>query len=237
MPSNKKKFKSPPKRYHPKGIQILYEDYDILVVDKRGGLLTMGHEKEREKTAYYMLTDYVRKGNRKSRNRLFIVHRLDRDTSGVLVFAKSYGAKHYLQDEWEGFTKTYVAVVHGAPPEEEGLIRSYLAENAAFKMYSVDDSTKGKLAKTAYKVLQRTKRYSLLEIDLLTGRKNQIRVHLSELGCAVAGDKKYGGKERGVPKLALHAHSLTIKHPHSKEPMTFEAEVPNFFHSLMGLSP
>lgn len=237
MPSNKKKFKSPPKRYHPKGIQVLYEDYDILVVDKRGGLLTMGNEKEREKTAYFMLTDYVRKGNRKSRNRLFIVHRLDRDTSGVLVFAKSYDAKHYLQDEWEGFKKTYVAVVHGAPPEEQGLIRSHLAENAAFKMYSVDDPAKGKLAKTGYRVLQGTKRYSLLEIDLLTGRKNQIRVHLSELGCAVAGDKKYGGKERGVPKLALHAHSLTIKHPHSKEPMTFEAEVPNFFHSLMGLSP
>jgi len=237
MPSNKKKFKSPPKRYHPKGIQVLYEDYDILVVDKRGGLLTMGHEKEREKTAYFMLTDYVRKGNRKSRNRLFIVHRLDRDTSGVLVFAKSYDAKHYLQDEWEAFKKTYVAVVHGAPPEEEGLVRSHLAENAAFKMYSVDDPAKGKLAKTGYRVLQSTKRYSLLEIDLLTGRKNQIRVHLSELGCAVAGDKKYGGKERGVPKLALHARSLTIKHPHSKEPMTFEAEVPNFFHSLMGLSP
>ena len=237
MPSNKKKFKSPPKRHHPKGIQVLYEDYDILVVDKRGGLLTMGHEKEREKTAYFMMTDYVRKGNRKSRHRLFIVHRLDRDTSGVLVFAKSYDAKHYLQDEWEGFKKTYVAVVHGAPPEEQGLIRSHLAENAAFKMYSVDDPAKGKLAKTGYRVLQSTKRYSLLEIDLLTGRKNQIRVHLSELGCAVAGDKKYGGKERGVPKLALHARSLTIKHPHSKEPMTFEAEVPNFFHSLMGLSP
>ncbi|MFT5126033.1 MAG: RluA family pseudouridine synthase [Kiritimatiellia bacterium] len=234
MPSEKKKFKSPPKKYHPKGIAVLYEDYDILVVDKRGGLLTMGNESESEKTAFYMLTNYVRKGNPKSRSRLFIVHRLDRDTSGVLVFAKSYEAKKYLQDEWSGFQKTYIAVVHGAPPEEEGLITSYLAENTAFNMYSTDDPEKGKLAKTGYKVLQKTKRYCMLEIDLLTGRKNQIRVHLSEQGCPVAGDKKYGGKEKGEIKLALHAKTLTLKHPHSKESMTFEAEVPNFFSSLMG---
>jgi len=233
MRESQKNFKSPPKRYQPMGLSILYEDRDILVVDKMNGLSTVSNEKVRENTAYYLLNKYVRKGNQKSRNRVFIVHRLDRDTSGIIVFAKNENAKRYLQEEWQEFRKKYYAVVHGALPKKEGVITSYLAENRIHKMYSVDDPEKGKLAKTGYKVLRESKKYSLLEIDLLTGRKNQIRVHFSERGCPVAGDKKYGKKEKGIKRLTLHAASITILHPYTKEKMTFNTKVPAYFKSLV----
>ena len=233
MQESKKKFKSPPKRFHPRGLSVLYEDYDILVVDKRSGLLTMSTDRIKENTAYFLLTDYVRKGNYKSKNRIFIVHRLDRETSGVLVFAKTESAKRYLQDGWSKFSKKYYAVVHGHLSEKEGLITSYLTENSIHRMYSVDDPKKGKLSKTQYRVIKESKYYSLLEIELLTGRKNQIRVHLAEKGCPVAGDKIYGEKERGIKRLTLHAASVTITHPHTKEKMTFKAELPVYFESLV----
>lgn len=233
MRTSQENFKAPPKKFQPHGLSILYEDRDILVVDKTSGLLTISTDKVKENTAYYLLTDYVRRGNQKSKNRIFIVHRLDRDTSGLIIFAKNENAKRYLQDEWQGFEKKYYAVVQGALPEKKGIITSYLAENSVHRMYSVADPEKGKLAKTAYKVLKESSKYSLLEIDLLTGRKNQIRVHFSEKGNPVAGDKKYGIKEKGVKRLALHAASLTILHPHTKEKMTFKAEVPPYFDSLL----
>jgi 23S rRNA pseudouridine1911/1915/1917 synthase len=129
--------------------------------------------------------------------------------------------------------KKYYAVVHGTLPKKEGVITSYLAENRAHKMYSVDDPEKGKLAKTGYKVLRESKKYSLLEIDLLTGRKNQIRVHFSEKGSPVAGDKMYGVKDKGIKRLTLHAASITILHPDTKEKMTFETKVPAYFKSLV----
>jgi len=232
---NRKKFKIPPKRFQPKGVPVLYEDHDILVVDKRSGLLTVSNAKDKENTAYYKLTDYVRKGNKKSKNRIFIVHRLDRDTSGVIVFAKNEKAKYTLQDQWPAFKKTYIAVVCGTPSEKEGIITSYLAENSIHKMYSVNKNNreKGKLAKTAYKVIKESEKYSLLEVDLLTGRKNQIRVHFAEKGFPVAGDKKYGGKAKNIKRLTLHATTLTMLHPFTKEEMTFESKVPGYFYSLV----
>ena len=233
MHESQKKFKRPPQKYQPRGLSILYEDHDILVVDKMSGLLTVSTERIKENTAYYLLNEYVRKGVQKSKNRIFIVHRLDRDTSGVLIFAKNENAKRYLQDEWPKFQKKYYAVVHGTLPEKKGIITSYLAENSIHKMYSVDDHQRGKLAQTGYKVLRESKKYSLLEIDLITGRKNQIRVHFSEKGCPVAGDKMYGKKEKGIKRLTLHAVSVSILHPHTKEVMAFEAKVPVYFESLV----
>ncbi|MDP6810936.1 MAG: RluA family pseudouridine synthase [Kiritimatiellia bacterium] len=230
-------FKAPPRRYQPKGLSILYEDRDILVVDKTSGLLTVSSDKVRENTAYYLLNTYVRKGNAKSRNRVFIVHRLDRDTSGVIVFARHEKAKRYLQAEWHGFKKVYYAVVHGAPPQKEGIITSYLAENQTHRMYSVRDPRKGKLAKTGYRIVRQSQQHSLLEIDLLTGRKNQIRVHLAEAGCPVAGDRKYGQQKKGDGRLALHAASLSIRHPHTKEEMLFTAKVPATIDSLVRGEP
>ncbi len=233
MRKNRKKFKSSPKRYQPRGLSILYEDHDIVVVDKMSGLLTVSTEKVTENTAYYRLNTYVRKGNQKSRNRVFIVHRLDRDASGVIIFAKNENAKRYLQGEWSGFKKKYYAVVYGKLPQKEGVITSYLSENRFHKVYSVDDPGKGKLSKTGYKVLRESKNYSLLEIDLLTGRKNQIRVHFAEKGCPVAGDKMYGEKQKGIKRLTLHAASLTILHPATKEKMAFDTKMPAYFKTLI----
>ncbi|MCZ6672513.1 MAG: RluA family pseudouridine synthase [Verrucomicrobia bacterium] len=233
MPEKRKPFKSPPKRFQPRGLSVLYEDFDILVVEKASGLLTVSTDRTRDNTAYFFLTNYVRKGDPKSKKRLFIVHRLDKDTSGVIVFAKTETAKRFLQDKWAGFQKKYFAVVHGTLEEKEGVITSYLAENRAYNMYSVKDPAKGKLAKTGYKVLKESKKYSLLEIDLLTGRKNQIRVHFSEKGNHVLGDKLYGLKEMGIKRLSLHAASLTITHPYTKEKMTFDTKLPAYFRSLM----
>jgi 23S rRNA pseudouridine1911/1915/1917 synthase len=233
MQNSIKQFKKPPKRHQPKGLTILYEDRDILVVDKVNGLLTVSSERVKEDTAIYLLNNYVRKGNSKSRNRVFIVHRLDRDTSGVLVFAKTENVKRFLQDEWQGFSKKYLAIVLGKLNDKKGLITSYLAENSIHKMYSTPDPEKGKLSKTGFNVLKESAKYSLLEIDLITGRKNQIRVHLADKGHPVAGDKKYGFKEKGIKRLCLHAASLTILHPFSKKEMTFTAKVPAYFDSLM----
>jgi RluA family pseudouridine synthase len=229
----KKPFKQPPKKFQPKGITILYEDWDILVVDKVNGLLTISTDRTREQTAYYLLNDYVRKGNSKSRNRVFIVHRLDRETSGVLVFAKSEEAKHFLQDEWQGFQKKYYAVVCGTLSEKEGLITSYLAENSAHKMYTVSDPRQGKLAKTAYRVLKESSSRSLLEIDLQTGRKNQIRVQLADKGCPVAGEKNFGEMDKIITRLCLHSASISFVHPFSKEPVSFETQIPSYFRTLV----
>lgn len=221
------------RRHQPQGLSIIHEDRDIIVVDKECGLLTMSNEKERERTAYSFLNDYVRKGVLKSRNRVFIVHRLDRETSGVLVFAKHEDAANFLQDEWQSFHKMYYAIVQGQMPQSEATIESYLMEQGVHKMVVTMDKSRGKLAKTRYRVLKATPQRSLLEIDLLTGRKHQIRVHLCNEGCPILGDKKYGSNELGIKRLTLHASSMTITHPYSKKMMTFTAPTPPYFESLM----
>ncbi|MCF6237982.1 MAG: RluA family pseudouridine synthase [Candidatus Marinimicrobia bacterium] len=233
MTTLKKRSSPRSKRHQPRGLTILYEDDHILVVDKASGLLTVSNAKVRDRTAYFALNNYVRKGNAKSRKRIYIVHRLDRDTSGVLVFAKSETHKRFLQDKWSGFSKKYFAVIQGSLTEKEGIISSYLAENAVHKMYAVEDPKKGKLAKTGYKILRESKHYSLLEIDLHTGRKNQIRVHFADAGCPVVGDKVYGEPTKGIKRLALHAGTINILHPHTKQQVTFEARLPAYFNALL----
>jgi len=214
-------------------LTIVFEDDDIIVVDKIPGLLTIGCHSERERTAHFFLNEYVKKGNPKSRNRVFIVHRLDRDTSGLMVFAKNENAKRYLQDHWQECSKRYVAVVHGILPEKEGVITSYLFEHKSFRVYSVKDPEQGKFSKTGYKVIQESDRFSLLEVELFTGRKNQIRVHFAESGHPVAGDQIYGPDDKSLKRLALHAASLKITHPHSHKEMLFETEIPRYFKFLL----
>ena len=223
----------PKKRHQPGGLEILYEDKDIIVVDKPAGLLTVGTANNKTNTAYYKLTDYVRKGNSKSRNRIFIVHRLDQSTSGVLVFAKNEEAKFRLQQEWKDTEKKYVAVVYGQLNKKEDVITSYLAENKAYIVYSTTDTVKGKLAHTAYKVLKESRQFSLLEINLLTGRKNQIRVHLADKGHPVVGDRKYGKPKDIFRRLALHSKSISFKHPTTDRQMTFETRMPSYFNELV----
>lgn len=232
MQNSRKKFKKPPKKYQPKGLAVIYEDSDIIVADKAAGLLTISTEKVKYDTAFHRLNEYVRKGNSKSKNRAYIVHRLDKDTSGIILFAKTEKAKHYLQDNWQNFSKKYYTVIHGSLKEDEGTMTSYLAENSAHKMYSVTDPEKGKLAETGFKVLKKSKEFSLLEINLLTGRKNQIRVQLADKGCPVLGDKKYGNSRTSNKKLNLHAYLIEITHPHSKENISFEAKVPAYFEKV-----
>lgn len=231
------KTKKPNTKHLPRGLELLYLDEDILVVDKPAGLLTVGTSTNRSKTVYYALTDFVRKGNPKSRNRIFIVHRLDRDTSGLIVFAKTEDAKFDLQANWEKTQKKYLAVVYGQLKKKQGTITSYLAENKMFKVYSTNDPTKGKLAHTAYKVVKETTNASLLEITLLTGRKNQIRVHLADIGHPIIGDKKYGKPDDSYRRLALHANSLTFKHPASGKMMAFESSIPSDFRRLLNKKP
>ena len=231
-----KPFKPTPKRFHPKRVPILYEDHDIIVANKVHGLATVSDAKTGDNTAYFLMNDYVRKGNVKSRKRVFIVHRLDRATSGVIVFAKSEAAKRYLQDNWTSFKKTYHAVVRGKPKNPQDVIESYLAENTAHKMYSTDDKTNGKFARTGYRLLHHSKKFSLLEVDLMTGRKNQIRVHLAENGMPVVGDKRYGDPKKSAKRLALHASRLQIRHPYDNKAMTFEAPLPQYFDTLTGQS-
>jgi tRNA pseudouridine32 synthase/23S rRNA pseudouridine746 synthase/23S rRNA pseudouridine1911/1915/1917 synthase len=229
-----KPFKPTPKRFHPKRTPILYEDHDIIVANKVHGLPTVSDSKSGDHTAFFLLNDYVRKGNPKSRKRIFIVHRLDRETSGVIVFAKSEQAKRYLQDNWADFKKTYHAVIHGKPKAPEGMIESYLAENTAHKMYTTDDTAKGKFAKTGYRLVRQSKKFSLLEINLMTGRKNQIRVHLADNEMPIVGDKRYGNPDKPGTRLALHATRLEIRHPHTHKVMTFEASMPKYFDTLVG---
>ncbi|MCI0496399.1 RNA pseudouridine synthase, partial [candidate division KSB1 bacterium] len=205
-----------------------------LAVDKPAGLLTIGTDKEKSRTAYFMLTDYVRKGNAKSRKRIFIVHRLDREASGIIIFAKNAAAKQNLQSQWHETKKKYLAVVHGKCKKQADVITSYLAENKAHIVYATPDIAKGKLSHTGYKVLKTTTNFSLLEIDLLTGRKHQIRVHLADIGHPIVGDKKYGSGDRAHKHLALHANSIAFNHPRSGEPCTFEAPTPDYFTTLVG---
>ncbi len=224
------------RRHLPRGVRILHEDDDILVVEKPHGMLTVATESRTTGTLYSALTDYVRKGNVKSRHRVFIVHRLDRDASGVLVFARSFAAKSALQSGWERAEKRYLAVVHGRMPQKSGVIESYLVENDARFVRSTRDTRRGKLSRTAYRVMRESDGRSLLEVDLITGRKHQIRVHLAELGRPIVGDRKYGKDGDGERRLALHAKSLAFDHPVSGQRVAFECATPGYFNRLMGAS-
>ena len=222
------------KKYQPKGLTILHEDKDVIVVEKPCGLLTMGTERDKTRTAHTILNDYVRKGDPRSRNRIYIVHRLDRETSGILVFAKNEAAKAFLQENWQETDKYYLTIVYGSITPKEGVISSYLTENKAFSVYSTHDDSVGKLSQTEYTVLKEAKGFSLLHIHLLTGRKHQIRVHLAEKGHPVVGDKKYGKGNDAYGTLALHARSLSFTHPVSLKRLTFATDIPEFFTRLIG---
>lgn len=214
------------------GVSIVYEDNDILVVEKERGILSVATQNEREKTAYNILKNYLKEKNPK--DKIFVVHRLDRDTSGVMIFAKSEKAQDILQTTWNDSVKerTYVALVEGNVKKDSDTIISYLAENKAMITYSTDNEEEGKKAVSHYKVLKRNKNYSLLEVNIETGRKNQIRVHMQDLGHSVVGDKKYGSTKNPIKRLGLHAHTIVFKHPITKEVLSFTSKIPEAFLSL-----
>ncbi len=211
------------------GLKIVHEDDSIIVVEKASGLLTIASQAERVNTAYYRLNEFLRLRTSGSDERIFIVHRLDRDTSGLLVFAKSEKVKRQLQDNWKEVKKRYCAIVEGKPKKNEGEIESRLSETKSLKVYSAPNSNEAKLSKTGYRVVKSGLNYSLLDLILETGRKNQIRVHLSDIGHPVAGDKKYGAKTNPFNRLGLHAYLLEFKHPVSGELISFKSKMPGAF--------
>jgi len=223
--------KKAPERHYP-GIKILFEDQHVIVIEKSNGILSMATEKEKEKTAYSILSNHVKEENPK--NLIFIVHRLDRETSGVMIFAKSEEVKNMLQETWNDtiIERTYVAVVEGKMEKDEGTIVSYLKESKALIVYSSNNPEYGQKAITHYKVVKKNDQYSLLELNLETGRKNQIRVHMQVLGHSIIGDKKYGANTNPINRLGLHALVINFTHPITKEPMRFETAVPSPFLKL-----
>ena len=219
--------------FYNRRIKIVYEDDDIIVANKGYGLLSMGNDKIKDGTAYSILREYVKWVD--PRNKLFIVHRLDRDTSGLMMFAKTMKAKETMQHNWNNLVleRKYVCVVEGYVENDEGEIRSYLAENSQFEVYSTNNPKEGQLAVTRYKVLRRGKGRTLLEVSLDTGRKNQIRVHCKDLGHPIVGDRKYGAKSSPVHRLCLHAQTLRFAHPDTRPDMNFQTPVANSFESLV----
>ncbi|KGX87094.1 RluA family pseudouridine synthase [Pontibacillus marinus] len=212
-----------------KGLTILYEDKDIIVVEKDSGLLSISSGKEKTLTAHRQLSDYVKTSHPK--NRIFIVHRLDRDTSGVMIFAKSEQVKNKLQNAWKDMVKerTYIALVEGKMQKSEGVITSWLKETKTHVMYSSKKPNDGKKAVTHYKVLQSNLNVSLVKLNLETGRKNQIRVHMKDIGHSIVGDKKYGATSNSLGRLGLHAKEIAFKHPSRSEILHFESQVPEVF--------
>lgn len=219
--------------FYNRRVKLVYEDDDIIVINKGYGLLSMGTDKIKDGTAYSILRDYLKWKD--PRNKLFIVHRLDRDTSGLMVFAKSIEAKERLQHNWNNMviSRKYLAVVEGTPEPAEGEVRSYLAENSKFEVYSTNNPEEGQLAVTRYKTLRSRNGYSLMEVSLDTGRKNQIRVHMKDLGHPIIGDRRYGAKSSPIHRMALHAQTLRFVHPITRKDMNFSTPVPSSFAKLV----
>lgn len=219
--------------FYNRRLKIVYEDDDIIVVNKGYGLLSMGNDKVKDGTAYSILKEYLKWQD--PRNKLFIVHRLDRDTSGLMVFAKSIEAKEKLQHNWNNMvlSRKYLAVVEGQPEPAEGEVRSYLAENSRYEVYSTDNPEEGQLAVTRYRTLKSRNGYSLMEVELDTGRKNQIRVHMKDLGHPISGDRRYGAGVSPIHRMALHARTLRFIHPITRKDMNFSTPIPASFAGMV----
>ncbi|HEY8965020.1 MAG TPA: pseudouridine synthase [Candidatus Methylacidiphilales bacterium] len=217
------------------GLKIVHEDTSILVVEKPSGLLTVATDKGERETAYYKATYYLR--NRGQNERVFIVHRLDRDTSGLLVFAKTPKAKAFLQSNWDhAVSKRYVALVEGAPQPPQGTLRDHLDESRPEKVLVVaeeDETIPTRLAVTHYKTLKAGPVYTLIDVRIDTGRRNQIRVQFAAQGRPVAGDVKYGARGNPVHRLALHASELGFPHPVTNKPLLFACPAPQPFASAV----
>jgi 23S rRNA pseudouridine1911/1915/1917 synthase len=211
--------------------QVLYEDNALLVAVKPAGLLTIG-DRGLGGTSFYQLMQAYVKENSKGKERLFVVHRLDREVSGILLFAKSEKLQEEIKENWAEAKKLYYALVEGQPPDDSGTIRSWLTEGHDQKVFSVKNPEGAKLAVTHYKVMDRTPDYALLEVQLETGRKNQIRVHLSEMGCPVVGDRRYGADARFERRIRLHAFYLSIRHPDTGHLIEFKSKMPRGFLEL-----
>ncbi len=216
-----------------RNMKIVFEDEHIIVIDKNAGLLSMASDNEKYLTAYNILSNYVKL--QRPGNKIFIVHRLDRDTSGLMMFARSEKVQSRLQKDWQNMVtaRTYTALVEGEVTQTEGILKSYIFESKALMMHSTQNPDKGDLAITHFKTLKSNKDYSLLAVTLETGKKNQIRLHMQEMGHSIAGDKKYGATGNPIGRLGLHASVLAFIHPVTGKELRFESKVPAKFRRLV----
>lgn len=215
-----------------KAYNIVFEDADIIVIEKQAGLLSIATKDEKRATAYSLLSTHVKRENRE--NKIFIVHRLDRETSGLMLFAKSEAVKKKLQETWNEtvLDRTYLAILEGSVEKDKGTIASYLFEDKVYRVHSSQNPAKGDKAVTNYSVLKRNKGLTLMKVNLETGRKNQIRVHMQDIGHSIIGDKKYGATSSPIKRLGLHAQQLSFVHPTSGEKLHFETQKPRVFSGL-----
>ncbi len=214
--------------YH---LDIIYEDDEFIVINKPSGLLSIASDSENEKTAYHYILEYVRKKNPK--NQIFVVHRIDKDTSGVLMVAKNKEIRDALQDKWNDIVtnREYIALVNGRFNEKSGTYKSYLTETKTHMVYS-SKGKEGKLATTNYKVIKEYPYYTLLQVNIDSGRKNQIRVQMAEHNHSVVGDEKYGEKKSVIGRLGLHASKLEFIHPINHKEYKFFAKLPKEFNKV-----
>lgn len=215
---------------HPM-LRIVFEDDYLIVIEKKNGLLSIATDKQDIRTAFNILSDYVK--GQDPANRIFVVHRLDRETSGLMLFSKDQELKHKMQIAWEDtvLERKYYAVAEGVIEKDQGTISTYLTESKALKVYATNKE-EGKIANTGYRVLRRSKIHTLLELELETGRKNQIRCHLEYVGHPIIGDKKYGARTNPIGRVALHAGKLCFIHPATGERLNFETPIPRKFSDL-----
>ena len=222
-------FKQPVRKVVRSKLPIIFEDDHIIVINKPSGLLSIASDNEKKSTAYRILSDYVQQKDK--HNRVFVVHRLDEDTSGVLMIAKDKETQEKYQDNWNDLVskRGYYAIVDGILDKKQGTITSYLKKNAQNMMYSSKKPGDGQYSVTHYKVIKEKDDYSLLDVNIDSGRKNQIRVHLGDIGHNVVGDDKYGNPTNPIKRLGLHAYELDIKNPYTGKVMKFKAPIPKEF--------
>ncbi len=225
-------FGRPFYKFNDPYVNILYEDEWLVVIEKASGLLSVANDNSRDNNAFRIVRDYVRNCNPESR--LYICHRLDQYTSGILVFSKDEDLMRELRSNWDFYIKErkYMCVTENVPAIPEDTIRSYLIENSRMQMCSTNDSEQGQLAVTHYRVIQSRDRYALIDVEIFTGKKNQIRVHMSDLGCPIAGDRKYGAETNPGRRLMLHNYRFTFIHPVTGELMRFSLSTPQIFRKL-----
>ena len=215
-------------------LNIIYEDDDLIVVNKPHGLLSIATKEEKEYTLYHFVSSYLKEKNKN--NKVFIIHRLDKDTSGIVIFAKNQKTKNLFQNNWDSIVRErkYYAVVNGTLKDKEGTIKNYLVENdKSFMVYSTKNKNEGKLSITDYKVLKENKDYSLLDINIKTGRKNQIRVSFKDLGNPIVGDKKYGDGKSLIKRMALHQYKVELIDLRNNKKIIFKTEMPTSFKKLI----
>ncbi|MBO4500112.1 MAG: RluA family pseudouridine synthase [Bacteroidaceae bacterium] len=219
-------------RFNNPQIRIIYEDEWLIVTEKSSGLLSVANEKHRDNNAFNIILDYLRCDNPEAE--LYVCHRLDQYTSGILMFVKNRELQQELRENWDFYVKErrYVCVTERVPEKPEDEIRSLLTENDRLQVHSTNDKDEGHLAITRYKLLQSNGRFALIDVEIFTGKKNQIRVHMTEMGCPIAGDLKYGAETNPAHRLMLHNYRFCFIHPISGELMEFQLGIPQAFRRL-----